>query len=187
MGITTDVVTVLHPAAEDVAEPQRLAPRLSSLQGTTVGLIDNHKRNANIYLEALGHLLQDRYGVSHVVTYRKVSQSMPTPDAVLDQLASKCDAVIHAVADWGSCTAWGLHDGIEAEKRGRAAVTVITQAFTQAARIRAEALGLPEHPVVVVEHPLASKNREQAQQLAQSSVEAVVRGLVAHQEETPHG
>jgi len=48
-------------------------------------------------------------------------------------------------------------------------------------------LGLPEHPVVVVEHPLASKNREQAQQLAQSSVEAVVRGLVAHQEETPHG
>jgi hypothetical protein len=99
MGITTDVVTVLHPAAEDVAEPQRPAPRLSSLQGTTVGLIDNHKRNANIYLEALGHLLQDRYGVSHVVTYRKVSQSMPTPDAVLDQLASECDAVIHAVAD----------------------------------------------------------------------------------------
>jgi hypothetical protein len=99
MGITTDVVTVLHPAAEDVAEPQCLAPRLSSLQGRTVGLIDNHKRNANVYLEALGHLLQDRYGVSHVVTYRKISQSMPTPDEVLDQLASECDAIIHAVAD----------------------------------------------------------------------------------------
>jgi hypothetical protein len=27
MGIATDVVTVLHPAAEDVAEPQCLAPR----------------------------------------------------------------------------------------------------------------------------------------------------------------
>jgi hypothetical protein len=64
---------------------------------------------------------------------------------------------------------------------------VITHAFTQAARIRAEALGLPEHPVVVVEHPLASKTREQAQRLAQHSVEAVVRGLVAHKEETPHG
>jgi hypothetical protein len=48
-------------------------------------------------------------------------------------------------------------------------------------------LGLPEHPVVVVEHPLASKTREQAQQLAQSSVEAVVRGLVAAKEEAPHG
>jgi hypothetical protein len=99
MGITTDVVTVLHPAAEDVAEPQRLAPRLSSLQGMTVGLIDNHKRNADIYLEELGRLLQERYGVSQVVTYRKISQSLPTAGEVLDRLAGACDAIIHAVAD----------------------------------------------------------------------------------------
>ena len=99
MGITTDVITVLHPAAEDVAEPQRLAPRLSSLQGMTVGLIDNHKRNADIYLEELGRLLQERYGVSQVVTYRKISQSLPTAGEVLDQLAGECDAIIHAVAD----------------------------------------------------------------------------------------
>ncbi len=99
MGITTDVVTVFHPAAEDVAAPQRLATRLSSLKGMTVGLIDNHKRNANIYLEELGQLLQERYGVSQVVTYRKISQSLPTPDQVLDQLARTCDAIIHAVAD----------------------------------------------------------------------------------------
>jgi hypothetical protein len=99
MGITTDVVTVLHPAAEDVAEPQGIAPRLSSLQGMTVGLIDNHKRHADVYLEAVGQLLQEGYGVSRVVTYRKISQSLPTPDAVLDQLASECDAIIHAVAD----------------------------------------------------------------------------------------
>jgi hypothetical protein len=39
------------------------------------------------------------------------------------------------------------HDGIEAEKRSRATVTIITDAFTQAARIRFGALGLPEHPV----------------------------------------
>jgi hypothetical protein len=99
MGITTDVVTVLHPAAEDVAETQRLAPRLSSLQGVTVGLIDNHKRNANVYLEELGRLLQERYGVSQVVTYRKISQSLPTASEVLHQLAGECDAIIHAVAD----------------------------------------------------------------------------------------
>jgi hypothetical protein len=99
MAITTDVVTVCHPAAEDVAECQRLAPRLPSLQGTTVGLIDNHKRNANVYLEELGRLLEGQYGVARVVTYRKISQSLPTPDAVLDQLASECAAIIHAVAD----------------------------------------------------------------------------------------
>jgi hypothetical protein len=99
MGLTTDVITVCHPAAEDVAETHRLAPRLSSLRDRTVGLIDNHKRNANVYLEELGRLLQEAYGVSRVVTYRKISQSLPTPSEVLDQLASECDAIIHAVAD----------------------------------------------------------------------------------------
>jgi hypothetical protein len=48
-------------------------------------------------------------------------------------------------------------------------------------------LGLPEHPVVVIEHPLASKTREQAQELAQRSVEVVVRGLVAPREGSDHG
>jgi hypothetical protein len=46
---------------------------------------------------------------------------------------------------------------------------------------------LPEHPVVVIEHPLASKTPAQAQRLAQQSVEAVVRALVAHREEVHHG
>jgi hypothetical protein len=48
-------------------------------------------------------------------------------------------------------------------------------------------LGLPAHPVVVVDHPLASKTRAQAQDLAHHSVEAVVRGLVTQKEETHHG
>lgn len=95
----TQVTTVLHPAAEGVAQKQSLAPRLPDLQGTTVGLIDNHKRNADVYLEELGRLLQERYGVSRLVTYRKVSQSIPTPADVLDELANQCDAIIHAVAD----------------------------------------------------------------------------------------
>ena len=98
VGVTQST-TVLHPAAEDVAEKHRLAPRLSSLQGKTVGLIDNHKRNANVYLEEMERLLQAHYSVARVVTYRKISQSMPTPDEVLDQLASECDVIIHAVAD----------------------------------------------------------------------------------------
>ena len=99
MEATPHITHVVHPAAEDVREPSRLAPRLATLQGTTLGLIDNHKRNANVYLEELGRLLQAHYGVARVVTYRKISQSLPTPAEVLDQLARTCDALIHAVAD----------------------------------------------------------------------------------------
>jgi hypothetical protein len=50
-------------------------------------------------LEELGRQLQKVYGVARLVTYRKVSQSLPTPSDILDQLTSECDAIIHAVAD----------------------------------------------------------------------------------------
>ena len=97
--VATQVTTVLHPAAEGTAKQQRLAPRLTGLQGITVGLIDNHKRNADVYLEELGRLLKEEYGISRVETYRKISQSMPTPPEVMDHLAAQCDAIVHAVAD----------------------------------------------------------------------------------------
>ena len=95
----TFTTTVLHPAAEDVAQQQQLAPRLDALQGATLALVDNCKRNSDVYLEELGRLLQERYGVARLVHYRKDSQSLPTPPEVMDRLAAQCDAIIHAVAD----------------------------------------------------------------------------------------
>ena len=52
-----------------------------------------------MYVAELGRVLQDEYGVAKVVTYRKASQSIPTPADVLDSLAAECDAIVHAVAD----------------------------------------------------------------------------------------
>lgn len=96
---STILTTVLHPAAEDVAQQQRLAARLDQLRGVTVALVDNRKRNSDVFLEELGRLLQGQYGVAKVVTYKKDSQSLPTPMEVMDRLAAQCDAIIHAVAD----------------------------------------------------------------------------------------
>ncbi len=97
--VLKQATTLLHPAAEDVAHKLSLAPRLSDLQGITIGLIDNHKRNADVFLAELGRVFQEGYGVSKVVSYKKASQSMPTPDEVLDSLTQECDAIVHAVAD----------------------------------------------------------------------------------------
>ena len=97
--VSTQSTTVLHPGAEDAARKFGLAPRLSDLKGMAVGLIDNHKRNADVYVAELGRVLQEEYGVAKVVTYRKASQSIPTPADVLDSLAAECDAIVHAVAD----------------------------------------------------------------------------------------
>ena len=96
---SNSVTTVLNPAAEGAVASQKLAPRLCGLQGMTVGLIDNHKGNSDLYLAELAELFKEQFGVAKVITYRKDSQSIPTPPDVLDDLASKCQAIIHAVAD----------------------------------------------------------------------------------------
>ena len=87
--VSTQSTMVLHPGAEDAARKFGLAPRLSNLKGKTVGLIDNHKRNADVYVAELSRVLQEEYGVAKVVTYRKASQSIPTPADVLDSLAAE--------------------------------------------------------------------------------------------------
>lgn len=84
--VSTQSTTVLHPGAEDTACKFALAPRLSDLKGMTVGLIDNHKRNADVYVADLGRVLQEQYSVSKVVAFRWTNQSIPTPADILESL-----------------------------------------------------------------------------------------------------
>ena len=97
--MSNDFTILLHPAAEDVAQKQSLAPRLNDIEGSTIGLIDNHKKNSDVFLSELAKVFQESYGVSKIVNYQKSSQSMPTPEPVMDKLVAECDAIVHAVAD----------------------------------------------------------------------------------------
>ena len=58
-------------------------------------------------------------------------------------------------------------------------MTVITTAFTKAAELRAKALGLPEHPVVVIDHPMYSKTSDEIKDQARNSVGQIVQGLTS--------
>ena len=92
-------ITIVHPAAEDVARQLGLAPRLPSLRGARLALIDNSKHNADKFLQTLETILTREYGVERVERYRKTSPSVPTPPEILTRLAESCDALVHAVAD----------------------------------------------------------------------------------------
>ena len=94
-----DTVTIVDPAAEDSAPTENLAPRLKTLAGTHVGLIDNSKHMAAELLAEVEVLLQQRYGVKKITRYRKANPSIPTPPDVLASLTASCDAVVHGVAD----------------------------------------------------------------------------------------
>ncbi|MBI2872658.1 MAG: hypothetical protein HYY00_05660 [Chloroflexi bacterium] len=97
---TTSTVLLLDPSAEDEIEQLRLAPRLASLKGTVIGLVDNGKRNSDVFLETVGRLLMDQYGVKMAVPARKAKgANSPAASELLDSMAGGCDAVVHAIAD----------------------------------------------------------------------------------------
>jgi hypothetical protein len=95
----SDTVTLLDPSAEDVPDEHPLAARLTSLKGATIGLVDNTKHNSDLFLQDIETLLRDQYGVSHVVYRRKANANTPAPPDLIAEVATPCDAVIHAVAD----------------------------------------------------------------------------------------
>jgi len=94
-----DTMIIVNPAAESVADTSKLAQRLPTLAGKRVGLIDNSKHHADVFLAELERLLTERCGVADLVRYRKANASVAMAPAALADLAQRCDAVVHAVAD----------------------------------------------------------------------------------------
>jgi hypothetical protein len=94
-----DTITLVDPAAELETVNERLAPRLQSLRGKRIALIDNTKHNADRFLEAVRTLLDQRYGAGGFDYFRKFSASVPTPPDVIARLTGSCDALVHGVAD----------------------------------------------------------------------------------------
>jgi hypothetical protein len=92
-------VTIVNPAAEDVADRVKLAPRVATLRGARLALIDNSKHNADHFLDTLAAILVRDHGVAGVERYRKASPSVPTPPEVLRRLLEGSDAAVHGVAD----------------------------------------------------------------------------------------
>ena len=57
-------------------------------------------------------------------------------------------------------------------------MAVITEAFKTAGAIRARTLGMPGHPRVVVEHPMASKTESEVQDMVERHLDEIVEGLI---------
>ena len=80
--------------------PSNPAPRLTTLTGKTIGLLDISKSGGSVFLDHLENLLKQRFGVAQVVRVMKPTFAKPAPDAVIAKLLdAKCDVVIEALAD----------------------------------------------------------------------------------------
>jgi hypothetical protein len=87
----------LDPTAELNPAGRTVLPRLASLQGKTVGLLDINKPRGDILLDRLEELFNEQ-GVE-TKRYSKPTMTRVAPLEVKQQIAGECDAVVEALAD----------------------------------------------------------------------------------------
>ena len=88
---------LLDPTSERAPALRARNPRLSSLQGRTVGLLDISKARGDVFLDRLEELLTER-GVE-VLRFRKPTFTKPAPADLRHEITVKCEAVVEALAD----------------------------------------------------------------------------------------
>ena len=92
---------VLSPEGTPQTTAAKIASvaRFTSLQGKTIGILDNSKPNADKLAERFGELLKEKYGVANMITRRKLTAQQGAPKQYLDELASQADFVICGLGD----------------------------------------------------------------------------------------
>lgn len=89
---------VLDPRLDAEGEPMTPARPLRSLEGTTIGLLDNAKIGTAVLFDHVQSILASRFGVREFIRRRKPDSSRPAPPDMLGEL-SAADAIISAIGD----------------------------------------------------------------------------------------
>jgi len=87
---------VWNPLAEYETPVLAPSPRLADLKGKTVGLFWNGKPNGDIFLEAIGKLLEERFNDIRLIKFWLYISVGPENRK---RMAEQCDAVIAAQGD----------------------------------------------------------------------------------------
>ena len=90
-------LTLLDPTHERAPALRARLPRLASLAGMQVGLLDISKARGDVFLDRLEARLVEA-GAS-VRRYQKPTFTKPAPVDLRQQIAVECGAVIEALAD----------------------------------------------------------------------------------------
>ena len=84
---------------DSVAVPRRTAPRLASLEGKTITLLDISKAKGNHLLDRVEELLRERVRPAAIIRTKKPTFARPAPEDLRREILKNSDAVIQALAD----------------------------------------------------------------------------------------
>ncbi|MEF8824804.1 MAG: UGSC family (seleno)protein [Halapricum sp.] len=169
---------ILDPRGVVNVETRPLADRIGSLEGQTVGFLDNAKTNADNFLDEVARVLRDEYGVAETINRRKSNTAIPA-DSIATYLDEHCDAVVNAYGDCGSCTSWCVYDSVDLEKRGTPVATINSDEFVRLGQSESRSLGMPGLPLITVTHPMGDVPEEVVRKRARDAVPEIVRVLTS--------
>jgi hypothetical protein len=88
-------ISVYVPTGTADIQSKPLAPRLKSVRGARIGILDNCKEFADLVLRGVAEVLKRDHGVAEVKFWRKDYLGIPSKFA--PEMAAQCDAVINGV------------------------------------------------------------------------------------------
>ena len=95
-----ELESILDPTgATEAGSDTSLAPRLGTLRGKTLGLLDNGKPNGAALLEEFGRVLKERHGVGEVLMFTKPYFGTPVEPTQTQRIFEQCDFAITAIGD----------------------------------------------------------------------------------------
>ena len=90
-------ITVLSPLGTNRVDARPVTPRLRTLDGVTLGVLNNSKPNSLLLQQRVVELLSKRYRIGEVVTKQKPSAAIGAEK--LDVYAREVGAVLTAIGD----------------------------------------------------------------------------------------
>jgi hypothetical protein len=92
-------MNVYDPRGAVHAEHRELAPRVASVRGLRLGILDNTKWNGRRVLERTAELLGEQTPFASVTRYTKESFSVNAEDELIARIASENDVALVGIGD----------------------------------------------------------------------------------------
>ena len=92
-------IYTLDPRDTAETKPAALALRPATLDGKTVGLLSNNNPHSEDLLRMVTDIIGERYSLAGTVEYNKGGHQWPADRSALEDLARRCDVMIHATAE----------------------------------------------------------------------------------------
>lgn len=92
---TISGISVFVPTGAVDMKVKQLAPRLKTVRGARIGVLDNCKEFADLVLRGVADVLEREHGAAEIRFWRKEYLGDPSRFAL--EMAAQCDAVINGV------------------------------------------------------------------------------------------